>query len=875
MKNTIIATITLFIAVIGAGIFYFSDLNTEQKLASKPLNYLPENTFFIATFINDETTDNIFRDFEIFDALLGFQRSEALLNMRNSLLRSPSLKPYFDGAEVFVSFHPVDNSIEVLYSISAQEKVKQNILTESLALLTADYQTFKLDTLDHTILGLHKGTIDSSLYLVYQHDVLFASYSKEVLVEILDPEINKMDKEQIDYFTKHTSRNTPLSVYLDHRKIKLLSDFVYRTKQNLLPDMFGDATGLSTWNINFKNDALILSGESTVEQENSYISLFANQTKTRQRLYQFFPNNTATYLELSIDDKSVFQKDLKNLFKERKLLDKLEDQLKATARSRSVDIRNDVNQCFGNEFALVEQSNGELLGFLNIRDSALFQKNKDGFVSLIQDSIYRFDQSNVLYALYGDIFQSFTRPYFIQKDDVLIIANQISTLTHYNRLYRSNQLLIGNLGFKNYQKTQGDEANVSFFSHTNNSSSLFRRLLKSDFLKKYQNANEYGYQDFYSWSFQLSGNESGFISNIYGIYKSKAALGSAPDWTYAFSHRPITQPFVFEHSDTSQFILAQEQDHTVHAISPAGLKMWSAVFHGRMVGSAIQLPDRTIIAVTDKRQLYRFHPDGKAIPGFSLLMPDTPSYHPSLLHVSGQDLIAVPSRTTIMLYTIDGKMIEGWKENQLEHPIVGALLTDGTHLIATTTDGSLYYFDIEGNVQKNIKVTESTKFNNGPGAVVSSTSDSLNFVNIDTAGNIFVYDDDHARKTTKLELEQENSIIEFADVRGDQSQEMILLDGNKLSISNVRASSINTVYNFINSITNRPQFFNLSGGKAHIGVASAPSRLLYLFDGSGKIVDGFPIEGLPNFYYGKINYNTVNYILCYRSDHKLYAFRDQ
>src|SRR5690606_41948950 len=110
----------------------------------------------------------------------------------------------------------------------------------------------------------------------------------------------------------------------------------------------------------------------------------------------------------------------------------------------------------------------------------------------------------------------------------------------------------------------------SLFPYT----TLFR-----SFRESFRDKKDFGYQDFYSWSIQIAGNNGHFQSSIYGVYKSKNALGSVADWTYEFDHRPITAPQVFEHSDTSQFILMQEQDHTVHAISLAGSRLWSTGFH--------------------------------------------------------------------------------------------------------------------------------------------------------------------------------------------------------------------------------------------------------------------------------------------------------
>jgi len=59
-----------------------------------------------------------------------------------------------------------------------------------------------------------------------------------------------------------------------------------------------------------------------------------------------------------------------------------------------------------------------------------------------------------------------------------------------------------------------------------------------------------------------------------------------------------------------------------------------------------------------------------------------------------------------------------------------------------------------------------------------------------------------------------------------------------------------------------------------IGVAVRANNLIYLFDEKGGVYDGFPIEAMPQFYYGKIDYNSSNYLLCVRRDKKLYAFKN-
>src|SRR5690606_38668550 len=97
------------------------------------------------------------------------------------------------------------------------------------------------------------------------------------------------------------------------------------------------------------------------------------------------------------------------------------------------------------------------------------------------------------------------------------------------------------------------------------------------------------------------------------------------DWSYKMNSRLINGPYVFNQSDSSNFIFLQEQDHTVHSLSTSGKKLWSSLFSGRIIGNVKQLEDGSLLLVTDRQRLYRFGADGQAYPGFSLSLPHSAS----------------------------------------------------------------------------------------------------------------------------------------------------------------------------------------------------------------------------------------------------------
>lgn len=872
MRNTIIITILLFVAIIGASLYYFANLNSEKKETLRPLTFLPKETFLVATFQNDVTTDNIFKDFEIFEAMVGRQEFEQWQTLKAKLLRHSTIQPYVNGVDQYISFHPEKDAITTLFTIPTTERIDQASIPVLLENAMPTYHVTQTDTLENRIYSLDKGVKDSVFHIVYHERILFASFSDSLLYKVIDEHTPKLGKEEIDYFVENNSRNSPLSVYFIHNQIPRMAAHLMRRKAGNFIQLFDSLGGQSAWNLSFKNDALILSGESeTAKKKENYIELFANQQKTSQTLYSYFPQTTASYLSFAISDTDRFRNDLLTLLKQRNELPPLQAQFAEIEKSKNISFEDDIRPVFGNEFAFVEQSNQSELAFITVSDSTRLDEIISSIATRIADSLYRFDHSNIPFALYGDPLKSFTRPYFLRVNNILVLANHQSLLTEYRRAWQRINLLTNTLGFKNAERIQGNEANITYFVRTEGASSIISNLLKASFRQDFRDTDNFGYQDFYSWSVQIAGNNGPFQSSIYGVYKSKDALGATADWIYEFNNRPITAPQVFEHSDTSQFIFIQEQDHTVHAISPSGRKLWSTVFHGRVVGEAQQLADRSIVLVTDRNRLYRFDPEGQALPGFSLGMDSEPTYSPTIGNVGGEAFIFIPAGRKILVYTLDGKKVESWQNKNLEGKILFDIKTHQDQIFVGTENGHFYRYDAQGNLLKE-EVVQGRAFKN-PITIVRQEQNQYAVYTVDTAQNALIMDFEQEPQIFKIEHGGNQSITSYFPGSAGISSRMTIIDKNQLFVKNIQDNTHLFDFTFTQDVTDRPQYFSDGSYGYFLGVASRRNYLVYLFDDRGSVQDGFPIQALPDFYYGKIDYNSSNYLLCTRRDWKLYAFK--
>lgn len=862
MRNTIVLSTVLFFAIIAASIYYFNSLDNKQQ-SIKSLRLLPENTLLVAAIPNQHKSSELVNDFEILDAVIGFDNSELWSTFRTKFLNNPTLAKHNADNTIYISFHPENKQIATLFTISITEDTPTTILTNSLKEINKSYKTSVLDTLGQKVYQIHFGQKDSILYTVNFQNNLLASTSFSLINKVTEKHSKHLPVEQVDYFLKQSSNKSNISIYFPHQQYDTIINLSQQSKKGPFIDLFKKLHGQSVWNINSTQESLILTGESQIDQyPENYISIFKNQEKQAQTLFNLFPSNTAIYAEFSISNRSIFQKDLENLFKRRK---EAASKTQDTSSASSL-----LNESLGNQFALVETTAQNYLGFIKIKDSAAFQNYTIGSLEEASDSIGRFGETNILYKQYGDVFKVFPKPFFTIIDSVLVVANQPATLRDYRKKLLDNDLLIGTLGFIQLGKVQGNEANVSIFIHAKNANYKLTQSLTKIFKEPFKNEKKYGYQNFFSWSIQLSGNKDNMTSQIYAIYKSKKTLGIEPEWSFKMENKAITQPFVFEFSDSSDFIIIQELDHTIHALRPTGEKIWSKVFAGRVVGEIQQLEDRSIILLTDKNILYRVGTDGVPFRGFPKTLKTKPTGSPLICNINEKETMIIPTEKELLAYDLAGNTLQNWNFNSTNGKISSNILKNNSNFIFGTSTGHINWLDKGGNKVSEIDLRKSI-------STLGAVSDN-ELLALDVDGGVYMIVNNLVQQKWQINADSTNYYTAIPTPISSSNKRFVSINNNKLDILAVK-DTLNLLFEhiFTKPITNQVQFFNNPENKSFplIGISSRATNLVYLFDETGQIINGFPVEGQPLFYYGKISNSTQPYLFIMRRDNKLYAFKQQ
>ncbi len=872
MRNTIILTGILFVGVILASVYYFSGLDRDDHAKSKLYEQLPNDAVWIAGFQDSELLDNVLSGFPLFGAILGDEAIRQLNHIRHGLLTSDVLAPASPDRDILLSIHPVQaDSLSYLISLHLGGSVATEDLFKTIGAESPDYPVAWPDTATGYF-ALSVAGFESPLFVTVAEGIAMASPSQALVSRIASQAYTPLAAGTIDYFVESSTENSLVKLHVVQQNLGMLARHLTSGTPGTYLSLLDSLGGQASLHLNYKSDALIFSGFSAFSAPQQYLSLYAGQSAVSQEIKHMFPANTASYLSFGISDFDRFHQGNIALLENAGRLAQMRDQHRIILDRTGISIDDDLLPQWDDEFAIVELATRESLAFFKLQDTAAFRQVAQNISTPYPDSVFRFNHSNLLHYAFGEVVQPFARPYFMVLGDYLVCANHTATLQHVAADIASGITLASTPGYRAFDELQGNTANVVFFGHVANAARTVAAKLKPKFRELYQDTSRYGYTDFYGWAVHLSGNNGNFFANLYAQYIDKASPGASPAWTVDLNGRLAAPPRVFTYDDTSRFILAQASNHILHAINFDGERLWNAQLAGNILGTPRQLADSSIVLATESR-LYRFDRDGNPAPGFSLELPHSATAGLAVVEKDTLLRIFLPAQDALLVYDGQGTLVSDWEDTPLEGTILSSSVketADGAVNIALATDaGRLYVIDGQGQTILEQRLPAGL----GSGPELIEGPDGLVALATDTLGATYSYP--LAGEPTMWPTARHSNThrLRVANIAGDPRAEVVYAASRSISAYAYPDSTYAFRYELGQDIDLQSiGFHEVSQQHDGIGFSTPANGLIYLLQGDGTLMDGFPRRGGSYFYYGRASQGHPAYLLTSKNDRKLYFF---
>lgn len=525
MKIILGVTTILLLAVFSVAYLYFSNLSVDSRSNDKALSGIPSNASVVFHFVNDKGLYDIFKDYPVFNDIIGDKRKLELSWLKDLLLNNEDLYISTQGLKVFLSFHPdQDDNFNFLWSMPQKASME---VTEISDLIKKGNNNQTRIILPGSLIEVRNKLLDRPFYLGIDGNIIRGSFEQSLLTASIDLKSKKLTPEFIEEINNSLNKDNDAlsSLFINHQEPGFLEP-IFKQKPISNFGLFSSFSAYSSLNLNYKSDALMFNGISRItEKHDGYLNLFLHQKPVQNTIKRIIPTNLSNAICYGLSSYDLFNKDLNRLFRNRKEDKALEEKIQVIVSETGINPDRDIKKLWGNEFSNIQLSTYENLAVMRISNGRQLQFYLEPLSSFYSESVRKMNYESLFYYYFGDPLKKYDKPFFAVTDNLVIISNSPGTVQRFLSGYNSNKLLFNNESFIQFDQLVADQSNISFLFQFDNSKSLLGSLLKKQY-SQLLTSKEHGFRNFYGLSFQLTSNTTHFFTNFYLGYKNSSAAKS-------------------------------------------------------------------------------------------------------------------------------------------------------------------------------------------------------------------------------------------------------------------------------------------------------------------------------------------------------------
>ena len=292
----------------------------------------------------------------------------------------------------------------------------------------------------------------------------------------------------------------------------------------------------------------------------------------------------------------------------------------------------------------------------------------------------------------------------------------------------------------------------------------------------------------------------------------------------------LAPKLVLNHNTNNHDIFIQDESFNIYLYSSDGKLFWKKQIDEKIVGSVIQVDlfknKKLQFIFRTKNNLHIIDRNGKNVAPYPIKFEGK---NPKKLSVFDYDnnrnyRFLIVNDNQIKMIDKNANIVKGFKFSKTNNKIINHVkhyrIMDKDYIIVQEGNGKLNILNRRGmeriKLNKKINLSENELF-------VYQNS----FITIDDRGNL-VEIDTEGKVTINKSLNIESILVSNRNT-------IVTMFENKININNVSKKLPLSSYT-------KPQIFEINS-KIYISTTDIDNNLVYLFDSSGRIIEGFPIFG--------------------------------
>ncbi|MEO8068207.1 MAG: hypothetical protein ABI599_10995 [Flavobacteriales bacterium] len=368
------------------------------------------------------------------------------------------------------------------------------------------------------------------------------------------------------------------------------------------------------------------------------------------------------------------------------------------------------------------------------------------------------------------------------------------------------------------------------------------------------------------FALQVSPGQHGFfnldVRLQHGGASSNGATTEVSDnalWSITLRAPLARDPYlVLDHTTGTRYVLAQDTDNGLTAVSSTGKVMWSHELDGPILGTLQQVDrfknGKLQLLFNTAQRVYMIDRNGKDVEGWPVLVKEKCSGPLAVLDYEGTKdyrILVTTEEAGILNLMPDGKPVNGWAAARMQAasggPVRHLRVKNNDFLLAIDTDGNVYLLDRKGapRLAARLKLPpRATVLDVRMGITIGSCAivwtDENGAVQSGTIDGVVKELGPAAPGTATI-----------ADVDGDGAPEVIRSSADRLSITSSATQSWTRSLGC--ALAGAARSVSLGKTRNAVAVACADGERLWIMDPSGKPLPEMPLSGGKYFAIGDIN----------------------
>ncbi len=907
MKRNLIITLILLLAA-AAGFLYFA--NNEELFFKETSMYkavpLSAPVFVELSALKSIPVDNpIIRDIIAFEKDILFLSKVALMDsliqnnaeIQNSL-RNESLVLAFD----FVG----ESDIFPIVIIRAENSAKQKSLEKFLSVL---YPANKFSFVDkeyskHNITTIKTAQNREVLHYCFTDGLLLAS-PKSILVEqsirqlnsesisdnLFFAKVNKTvtSQSKISWYINHQTFPDLVGLWLNNHSLTNTNEFG-ETVRNNFKNKFNNFRNFAAWtelDVKLNDDELIFNGISIADDSlNHFLSVFDGQDPVRFQADKILPQNTSFYTSYSFSDKSLFFENLERYFSHTNNYYKREDKIKKIERGFRINFKNTFQGLVKNEMIVattsipaesskkttlfIIQTNGKRDAETQLNNilNAYSKRKKIELNSLKSElkvdaetsfTIYDFPYPSFPGIWLGKPFGIADAKFAAFYDNYLVFCNSKKGLNEYLYNMVLGASLTKDIRYSKFKQNIANKANINSYLNVNRIFSMNKEIFKAELSTEFEELKD-NLQKFKAVNWQVVCEKGISFNSVYFSFNANAEEEAQTTWQSSIGSEISGKPqLVINHRDKeNREIILQDTENNLHQVSKDGRVRWSVPIDEPILGEIHQIDyfrnGRLQYLFNTKSKLYLIDRNGKNVAHFPVDFKSPATNGVSVFDYDNNRkyryFVACENKK-VYAYNSEGKILTGWKFGKTDYPITTPIQhfrVNNKDYIVFKDQSRIYIQNRKGEM----RVKTTAKFENSKNPLILNLNGTPKIVATDKTGKVFYIYFNGKFAEKKTEKFNENHFFTVADLNGNGVPDFIFVDGNELKVIDENGKKLFSK-KFKTAIQHRPNVYSFSSKLNKIGIVESSTNRIYLFDPTGKLHEGFPLQGNSEFSIGMIS----------------------